>query len=1004
MFFTNFNNYSKFIEIHFYFSFLTLEASIFISLNFLYLFLLQTHLTSLKQQLSGELYDSALVKALYATDASVYRELPYAVAIPKTTVDIKCLIDFARSNGVSIIPRAAGTSLAGQCVGDGIVVDVSKYMNAILEINTQEQWVRVQPGVVRDELNEFLKPYGFFFGPNTSTANRCTMGGMVGNNSCGSTSIEYGSTRDHTLAIKAILSDGSEVEFSDLTQDEFKSKTQGNSLEANLYKQIHAELNNPVIRTQIKDRYPKASISRRNTGYAVDALMHTNVFEHTEESFNFSKLLCGSEGTLAFTTELKLQIVPLPKPFQVVLNAHFNSITESLQSTLVAMKLAPSACELMDKTILDCTKDNLTQQKNRFFVEGDPEAILMVEFRGDNLEDAKAQAKALETQLKAAQLGYAYALVEGDDCNKVWDLRKAGLGLLANIPGDAKAVACIEDTAVDLEDLPLYIEAFTALMKSYHQKAVYYAHAGAGELHLRPILNLKSSSDVSLFRSISEASAKLVKSYQGALSGEHGDGRVRSEFIPLVLGEDNYQLLKRIKSTWDPLVLFNPGKIVNAVPMDKALRYEADQSIPNLETLYNFESTGGILTTVEKCNGSGDCRKLSFAGGTMCPSYRATLDEKDSTRGRANVLREFLTQNTKDNPFNHPEIKQAMDLCVSCKACKSECPSNVDMASLKAEFLYQYQKTNPVSLRSKLIAHNAKINTIAHKFSRTYNFIGTKSWFKSLIGVHSQRSLPKLRSKTFRQWFSKVKQHNQPKSVYLFCDEYTNHFDVELGKKTVLLLNKLGYKVHIPMHSESARAYISKGFLKEAKTIATENVSIFSALVSDEITLIGIEPSAILGFRDEYPNLVDATLKTTAENLAQNVFTIEEFLTNEINAQKIDVSKFTTKAETVYYHGHCHQKALSSNVFAETVLALPLNYKVETVDSGCCGMAGSFGYEKEHYDLSQQIGEDRLFPSLRKLNTEVIISASGTSCRHQISDGVHKIALHPIEVLYNALN
>ena len=827
---------------------------------------------------------------------------------------------------------------------------------------------------------------------------------MVGNNSCGSTSIVYGATRDHTLAVKAILSDGSDVEFSALSKEEFISKTKGTSLEAALYKHIFAELDNHIIREQIETGYPKASITRRNTGYAVDALMQTNVFEESKEDFNFSKLLCGSEGTLAFTTELKLQIVPLPKPFQVVLNAHFNSITESLQATLIAMKQAPSACELMDKTILDCTKDNITQQKNRFFVEGDPEAILMVEFRGDTLEDAKQQAFQLETNLKASNLGYAYKLVEGDDCNKVWDLRKAGLGLLANIPGDAKAVACIEDTAVALDDLPLYIEAFTTLMKSYHQKAVYYAHAGAGELHLRPILNLKSSTDVALFRSISEASAKLVKSFKGALSGEHGDGRVRSEFIPLVLGEENYQLLKRIKSTWDPLALFNPGKIVNAVPMDAALRYEADKTLPKVETLYNFESTGGILNTVEKCNGSGDCRKLSFAGGTMCPSYRATLDEKDSTRGRANVLREFLTQNTKENPFDHPEIKEALDLCVSCKACKSECPSNVDMASLKAEFLYQYQKTNPVSLRSKLIAHNAKINAVARRFAGIYNFIGKSSWFKSLIGVHPKRSLPNLQSKTLRQWFDSVQQGNHPRSVYLFCDEYTNHYDVEIGKKTILLLNKLGYKVHMPKHPESARAYISKGFLDQAKSIATENINTFSNLVSKDRPLVGIEPSAILGFRDEYPNLVDVELKSNAENLAQNVFMIEEFLANEMTENKIDVSKFTTKTETIHYHGHCHQKALSSNTYAETILAIPPNFKVETIDAGCCGMAGSFGYEKEHYELSQQIGEDRLFPSLRGLDTDVLLSASGTSCRHQIRDGVNKTALHPIEVLYDALN
>ena len=961
-------------------------------------------LATLKHQLTGELYDSALVKTLYATDASVYRELPYAVAIPKTTDDIKQLVEFAKANTIPLIPRAAGTSLAGQCVGDGIVVDVSKYMNTILEINTQDQWVRVQPGVVRDHLNAFLKPYGFFFGPNTSTANRCTMGGMVGNNSCGSTSIVYGATRDHTLAVKTILSDGSAVEFSALTKDEFSAKTKGSTLEAALYKQIFSELNTSKIQNQISDGYPKASITRRNTGYAVDALLDTNVFKDTEEAFNFSKLLCGSEGTLAFTIELKLQIVPLPKPFQVVLNAHFNSISESLQATLIAMKQAPSACELMDKTILECTKDNISQQKNRFFVEGDPEAILMVEFRGDTIEEAKQQAQTLELNLKKLDLGFAYPLVEGQDCDKVWELRKAGLGLLANIPGDAKAVACIEDTAVALEDLPLYIEAFTSLMKTYNQKAVYYAHAGAGELHLRPVLNLKSSKDVALFRSISEASATLVKSFKGALSGEHGDGRVRSEFIPLVLGEDNYQLLKRIKSTWDPLALFNPGKIVDAVAMDTALRYEADTDIPKVDTLYNFESTGGLLSTVEKCNGSGDCRKLSFAGGTMCPSYRATMDEKDSTRGRANVLREFLTQNTKENPFDHPEIKDAMDLCVSCKACKSECPSNVDMASLKAEFLFQYQKSNPVSLRTKLIAHNAKLNSIARHFSGVYNFIANTSWFKTLIGVHPNRSLPSLNSTTLRQWFASYQQKEHPKKVYLFCDEYTNHYDLEIGKKSIILLNSLGYHVLMTAHSESARAYISKGFLEQAKAIATANIKTFNALINTTTPLLGIEPSAILGFRDEYPNLVDSVLKPKAENLAKNVFTIEEFLAYEMKANTIDVSKFTTASKTIYYHGHCHQKALSSNSYALTTLGIPANFTVQPIDAGCCGMAGAFGYEKEHYELSQQIGEDRLFPTLRTIDSNALVAASGTSCRHQIKDGLNKTALHPIEVLYNALN
>lgn len=960
-------------------------------------------LLQLASKLEGELHFDAMMKSLYATDASVYRELPVAVAVPKHTKDIQELISFAGTNKLSLIPRAAGTSLAGQCVGNGIVVDISKYMNQILEINTNENWVRVQPGVIRDELNIFLKSFGLFFGPNTSTANRCMIGGMVGNNSCGSTSIVYGSTRKHVLELKTILSDGSEVVFNTLSENQFEEKRKGYSLESQLYQQIFKELSNPETQNEILKEYPKSSVKRRNTGYAVDALLKSSVFSKSDESFNFCKLLCGSEGTLAFTTEIKLNLVQLPKPKDVVIAAHFNSIDESLKATVIAMKHNPTACELMDKTILDCTKDNIEQQKNRFFLEGDPAVILMIEFRSDTLQVSVELSNNLINELKENNLGYAFPVISGNETEKIWNLRKAGLGLLANIPGDKKAVACIEDTAVNVDELPEYISEFSALMKGFNQEAVYYAHAGAGELHLRPLLDLKKSEDVKLFRDISEASAKLVKKYKGSLSGEHGDGRVRSEFIPIAIGNENYNLLKRIKHTWDANSIFNPGKIVEAQPMDTSLRYEPDIKTKEIETVFNFDETGGLLQTVEKCNGSGDCRKLNFAGGTMCPSYRATLDEKDTTRGRANVLREFLTQNVKDNPFNHPEIKTVMDLCLSCKGCKSECPSNVDMATLKAEFLHQYYKSNPIPLRSKLIANNAKLNGIASKFYGFHNFLIKQNWFKSALGIANKRSLPKLHSKTLRQWFSKYKQYLYDRKVYLFCDEYTNYYDVELGVKSVKLLNALGYKVEMIKHDESGRAYISKGFLNQAKKIAINNVNTFKDIISNYTPLIGIEPSAILGFRDEYPNLVASNEKVIALRLSKNVLLIDEFISNEIDKGNITSSLFTSEAKDIVLHGHCHQKALSSLSHTEKLLSLPLNFSVTTIESGCCGMAGSFGYEKEHFELSNKIGEMVLFPAIRQIKNTTLIAASGTSCRHQIKDGTKKTAVHPVEILYDAL-
>lgn len=969
-------------------------------------------LPALAQQLEGELHYDDLMRTLYATDASVYRELPLAVALPKSEQDIKTLIGFADQQGISLIPRTAGTSLAGQCVGDGIVVDVSKYFNQILELNEEEGWVRVQPGVVRDELNAFLRPHGFLFGPNTSTANRCMIGGMVGNNSCGSTSIVYGSTREHVLELKTILSDGNSVAFEAIDQPTFSAKQQLDSQEGALYRHIQKELEQADIQNNIETHFPKASIQRRNTGYAVDILLKSAAFTEGGAPFNFCKLLCGSEGTLAFTTEVKLHIDPLPAPYDVVVAAHFTSINESLRATQFTMQHQPTACELMDKVILDCTKDNIEQSKNRFFVEGDPAGILMIEFRADSPEAADQQADQLILDLQQKGVGYAFPKVYSPQTQSVWELRKAGLGLLANIPGDKKAVACIEDTAVAIEDLANYIDDFSKIMEGYGQRSVYYAHAGAGEIHLRPILDLKKSEDVQQFYDISKSSAELVKKYQGSLSGEHGDGRVRAAFIPLMVGPENYALFQRIKAAWDPKGIFNPGKIVDAKPMNTSLRYEVGQVEPQFETILDFSESGGILRLAEKCNGSGDCRKLPLSGGTMCPSYQATRSEKDTTRARANTLREFLTKDTTPNPFDHEEIYEVMDLCLSCKGCTSECPSNVDMSSLKAEFSHQYYQSHGIPLRAKAFANINRLNSLGSLFPGLSNFFlrnkASSGLLKKILGVAPQRSLPTLQSTSLRAWFkkeySKLQGETGKGKIYLFCDEFTNFNDTHIGIKTVKLLHRLGYEVALIDHPESGRAHLSKGLLPQAQQLAKQNVAIFKDIISAETPLIGIEPSAILSFRDEYPRLVAAEDQEAAKHLGKNALLVDEFLIQEVQKGNITSEQFTNTAQHILLHGHCHQKALSNVADTALLLSLPSNYSVELIPSGCCGMAGSFGYEKEHYEVSMKIGGMVLFPAVKKAAASSIIAAPGTSCRHQIADGTGKKALHPVEVLWEALD
>lgn len=963
----------------------------------------------LSRQLDGEIRFDHLSKILYATDASAYREMPQAVVFPASGKDIIKLIEFAHNHTTSLIPRGAGTSLAGQVVGKGIVVDVSKNFNRILEINQDERWARVEPGVVLATLNEAVKPYGLQFGPETSTANRCTMGGMLGNNSCGLHSLVHGSVREHIVEVRGFLSDGSEVIFKELSNEEFKQKLTGNSLESKLYQQINSILSIEENRDEIENQYPDPSVPRRNNGYALDILARMQPFSNAGVPFNFSKLIAGSEGTLFFVTEMKLSLVTLPPKEKTLLCVHFNDLSEALQANLIGLKFHPSAIELMDKTIMDMTRENIGLRRNRFFIKGDPAALLIIELWGIDRDSLILTASSIEAEMRSNGLGYHFPLIWGADIPRVWGLRTAGLGVLSNLPGDAKPVSVVEDTAIPVNKLPDYIVEFNQLLGTMGLEAVYHAHIATGELHLRPVLNLKDEHDVERFRIIAVETAKLVKKYRGSLSGEHGDGRLRGEFIPYMLGNRVYQLLKEVKSTWDPENIFNPGKIIDTPAMNQSLRYEPGSETLNLNSYFEYKFEQGMVRAIEKCNGSGDCLKQVVIGGTMCPSYMVTHDELHSTRGRANVLRELITRPSNMHWADQREVLDSIDLCLSCKACKSECPSGVDMTKLKADFLQNHYEGNPIPFRSKIIANFPRLMKLASIFRPFSNMLLKSTFFSSLLklGIDfvPKRELPLLSKERLSGWYNK---HKTPVShpngrVYLFNDEFLDVTDAHIGIKAILLLERLGYEVVIPNHTFSGRTFLSKGFVKDARKYAERNIQLLKDIISNDTPLIGIEPSAILTFRDEYPEIVSESHKEDARKLASVSLMFDEFIMREVEKGKISNAHFTTKYAEIKLHGHCHQKSLATTEASKKMLQLPVNFKVTEIPSGCCGMAGSFGYEKEHYEISMKIGEMVLFPGIRKISAEVIIAAPGTSCREQIKHGTGRLALHPVEILFDAL-
>ena len=979
--------------------------------------MLVARLHDLAARLEGELRFDRLALAAYSTDASEYQERPLAVALPACDRDVATLVRFAATEGVGLVPRAAGTSLAGQVVGGGIVVDAGRHLDRILSVDVAARRVRVQPGVVRNELNRVLAPHGLFFAPETSTANWAMIGGMVGNNSCGSNSIAYGSTRDHLVTARGFLADGSEATFGPLDPAGLAAVAAGNDVRARIHRDLHDLLAPHDVRAVIRRSFPRPEVTRRNTGYALDALLDAACFDPTSDRpFNVCRLLAGSEGTLFFGVEYELSLEPLPPPGGL-LCVHCHSVDEALRATLVVMRdlaadgIRATACELIDDKIVGCTKDNLEQARNRSFVVGDPGAVLVVELRHADEATLVRHLDEAERRLRAAALGYAFPRLFGRDGDRVWELRRAGQGLVNNLPGDAKPREIVEDTAVAVEDLPAYVAEFDRLLADrYGIDCVHYAHAGAGELHLRPLFDLRTPEGLRMFRAVATDVAHLVRSYRGSLSGEHGDGRLRGEFLRTMVGPECYRLLERVKRIFDPQGIFNPGKIIDAPPMDTSLRIVPGEPEPHHETVFRFADTGGILRAAEKCTGVGQCRKSHLAGGTMCPSYMATRDEQDTTRARANLLRQALADPEAADPWGRPELAAVMDLCLSCKACKSECPSNVDMARLKAEWEQHRQDREGVSRRTRLIAGSAAMLRRAAVAPWLYNALVTRRPFaplvKRVLGFAPGRSLPPLPGTTLSRWLQRRPPRSRPAPfgrVHLLCDEFTDTLDAPVGIAAVELLEALGWEVVAPRHVDSGRAQLSKGLLREARDLARRNVELLDGVVTDDEPLVGIEPSAILGFRDEYPDLVPPALADRARRLAGRTLLFDEFLARESARGRVTPAAFTRESRRILLHGHCHQKALSSLEPTAAILALPENFSVEIIPSGCCGMAGSFGYESEHFDVSMRIGELVLFPAVRGAAADTLVAAGGTSCRHQIKDGTGRTAQHPAEILRAAL-
>ncbi len=942
----------------------------------------------------------SLTRFLYATDASMYEEIPEGVALPKTTEDIQQLVRRANEQGFAITARSAGTSLSGQATGGGVIMDVSRHMTQILDLNADNKIAHVQPGVIRDTLNREVEKHNLLFGPDTSTTNRCMMGGMIGNNSSGSFSIKYKTTREHVLEIEAVLSDGSIAHFKPLSPEELETKKQLDNLEGHIYRSTLELLEEH--RELIERSYPHPEIIRRNTGYALDKMLEMQPFNPNGRPFNMCELLAGSEGTLAMTASAKLNLTPLDK-HKLMVVPQFNSLDEAMRAVVDIVEFEPAAVELVDYIILDATKGNIEQRKNRFFLDGEPRYILITQFEGNDKDELLKKAGMLAKVLKEKNMGYAYPIVsEPDKMNRVWDLRKAGLGLLMGLGEDARSPTFCEDTAVRVQDLPEYVKDFKQLLESHNTDCVFYAHASVGELHLRPMIDITKKEGLEKMKVMAAEIADLVKKYRGSLSGEHGDGRVRAPYIGKILGEEMLPVLKQLKEIWDPEYRFNPGKIINPKPIDADLRFSPEYRKPQADTVFAWRKEGDFGSATELCNGAGVCRKMAESGGSMCPSYMATEEEKDSTRGRANVFRHVFAG---ENPagFASEDLKEALDLCLSCKACKSECPANVDMAKMKAEFLSGWHRENGSSIKERFFSDAAKVFPLASALPGIANKVAAsgigKKVLESVFGIDARRDLPQFAKQTFKKWYKKHQQNGVVRSkqkVVLFVDVFTNYTEPEVAISALKVLEEMGFEVIIPKAMEAGRPQISKGFLEEAQKICYQVLDEMEDFVKAGIPVVGLEPSEILTLRDEFLELCTDEQLPLAQKLAEQSFMFEEFVANHSDKISVEPSN-----EKILLHGHCHAKSLVGN--DPTVEALSAaGYLVEVMSTGCCGMAGSFGYEQNHYDLSQDVGELVLFPALRE-DTETEVCAPGFSCRHQIEDGVNRNSDHPAVLIWKAL-
>ncbi len=952
-------------------------------------------MTDLEQELGraleGDVRFDQYSRLLYSTDASMYQMEPIGVVIPRHAGDVQAVLELANRENVAVLPRGGGTSLTGQTVNRAVVMDFSRWMQGILEVNREEMWARVQPGVVQDELNAHVRPLGLLFGPDTSTSNRATIGGMLGNNSGGSHSIAYGLTIEHVIEITALLADGSRVVFGEVTPDAFRAKMRASGLEGQIYREVAR------IRDQyagdIRQRYPKHW--RRVCGYNLDEVVK-------DRPLNMARLVVGSEGTLLTIVEAKMRLVPRPNATAVDV-IHYRDIQEALLSSQAILETGPYAVELTDKMILDLARGNIEQSKRMGFVQGDPGAILIVEYAGDTPAEVKAKVEALEARRAAARFGYAaHIALDVAEQQSIWKLRKAGLGLLLGTRGEAKPIAFIEDTAVDPKHLPVFVPRFKEIMAKHGAEGAYYGHCSVGCLHIRPLVNLKTARGLEQVRRMADEIFDLVLEYGGAISSEHGDGRARSPFLERVFGPVVFQAFREFKSAFDPKGLMNPGNIVASPAVTEHLRYGTTYKTWEPKTMLDFSAQGGFAAAVEMCNGVGVCRKK--LEGTMCPSYMATRDEEHSTRGRANALRAVLSGKVPASDFAGKRLFEVMDLCLECKGCKAECPSNVDMAKMKYEFLYHYHTANGQPLRNRLFGHIGRLSEWGARLAPVSNWIAASApnrWLmERVVGIDRRRPLPAFARETFTDWFDRRRPPAAaPRGpVVLFNDTFVTYNAPEIGRAAVELLEAAGYAVVLVDRKCCGRPLISKGMLDEAREHARWNVERLQPWIASGAAIVGLEPSCLLTLRDEWVEL----LRTEdARHVARSSFLLEEFLLRE-RARGLEL-RFKPGERRALLHGHCHQKALVGT--APTVAALAwAGYEVSEVDSGCCGMAGSFGFEKEHYDISVALGNRRLAPAVQAAAADTEIVAPGISCRQQIEHLSGRRARHPAQLLRDSLD